>query len=222
MLNNMSEKLMNMQFSKVEDAVWDLTTGRLGVKTTNGIATCTGEGDDAQIDVNIVDSFGMPIPAFAQAIPISEVKLGDIVFDGKRIKGWVVKVKESVKETKDTEGNVVSSQTNYSFSILTPTGTTTNFKPPRVQLLGMSSGVKVLRSLVTLLPNGEQGLGEMNNLLPMMAMMSDGDSDLENMLPMLLMSQMTGNSSGGNMLQTLLMMKMMGGKGMTNNFFGDV
>jgi uncharacterized membrane protein YgcG len=75
-------------------------------------------------------------------------------------------------------------------------GTRSTWTPPKVSMLGMDSGVMVLRSLMTMLPGGNAGLQGMQSMLMPMLMMGqlngDGDSglDMEAMIPMMLMGQM--------------------------------
>ena len=97
------------------------------------------------------------------------------------------------------------------------------------------AGVMVLRSLLNMLPGGSTGLaGLQGSMLPMLAMMGDGDneSSLSQMMPLMLMSQM-GMMTGGaptdgsapvanpmaQMLPMMIMMKLMGGKNGGGNFF---
>jgi hypothetical protein len=204
------EKMVNRFFRRVDDVVWDLMTGKVGVRTSSGeVATLDGEGDEAQIVVNPFAEFGIPLPAFAQNTQVADIHCGDLIYSDKRVMGWVVKVPEEGKVT---------------FKLLKQDGTRGEWRPPKVQSLGLDlSGAMVLRSLVNTLPDGNLG-GLQGSLMPLM-MMSGGDfGDMEDMLPMLLMSQcgmMGGTADGGNnMLQTMMMMKMMGGsKNGSGKFF---
>ncbi len=192
-----ANKLMDRMFRKADGVVWDLMTGKIGVQTSEGIATLEGEGDDARININIMDEFAAPLPAFAQSTPIDAVKAGDIIYFGKRDQvSWVL------------------SKTDKGFKVMKPDGTISSWNPPKVSMLGFESGVMVLRSLINMLPNGDKGLGQMQSmLLPMMMLGDGGGLDLEKMMPLMLMSQMNGGdgSSMGNMMQMMLMMKLMGG-----------
>ena len=68
--NNFAKKMMNRFIRKVDNVVWDLSTGKIGFVNEDGeILSLEGEGDDAQISVNPFDQFGVPIPAFAQNVP---------------------------------------------------------------------------------------------------------------------------------------------------------
>jgi hypothetical protein len=219
-MNNMSNKLMDRFFRRVDGVVWDLMSGRVGVKNADGIVTIEGVGDDAQVVINMFDQFGMELPAFAQSTPIAAVTVGDLIYGAKAPLGWVVE------------------KTDKSFKLLKADGTRTVWSPPKVQMLGFDGGVMVLRSLVNMLPGGTNGLGQMQGmLLPMLAMGGDG-LDLDSMMPLLLMTQMggmpgvTGDPNApamqpnmfANMMPMMLMMSMMkggkGGKG-GGNFFDN-
>lgn len=200
------DKFMNRMFRKADGVVWDLMTGKIGVQTDEGIATLEGEGDDAQITSNLFDEFGMALPAFAQSTPTANVNVGDIIYRGDRNNiAWVI----SKNVDKGT------------FKLMKPNGESTTWTPPKITMLGLESGVMVLRSLMSMLPGGAGGLSGMQNMMMPLMMMGgmDGDSDMmDKMMPMILMSQMGGvNGSDpaaggmGNMMQMMMMMNMMKG-----------
>jgi len=213
MLN--SNKLMDRFFRKVDGVVWDLMSGRVGVRSSDGITTIEGEGDDAEIVLNILDQFGMEVPAFAQSTPTTAVTVGDLIVTGetKRSYGWVLEKKEK------------------SFTVLRTDGTRTNWSPPKVQMFGLDGGVMVVRSLLNILPGGNTGLGNMQSMLMPMMMMGDGAIDLEKMMPIMLMSQVGvdpanpaagGTNNMGQMMNMMLMMQLLGGKkggGIDDNYF---
>lgn len=206
-----TNKLMDRFFRKVDSAVWDLMTGRIGIKTKDGIVTVEGEGEDAVVSLNMLDQFGVGVPAFAQNTARADVRLGDMIFGASGPLGWVTAINEK------------------SFGLLKPDGTHTTWSPQKVQMFGFDSGVMVLRSLMNMLPGGSAGLaGFQGAMLPMLAMMGGEDGDesmLTQMMPMMLMSQMgmmggaptDGSAPAANpmaqMMPMMLMMKMMGGKG---------
>lgn len=192
------DKFINRLFRRADGVVWDLMSGKIGVATADGIATLEGEGADARVSINVIDEFGLPLPAFAQSTPVDAVKVGDIIYSGKERISWVIE------------------KTEKGFKVMKPSGETVSWNPPKVSMLGLDSGVMVLRSLVNLLPNGNQGLGQMQNmLLPLMMMGGEGigEGQLEKMLPLILMSQVSGGDQGGmnQMLQTMMLMSVMGG-----------
>lgn len=204
----MYDKLMDRFWRKADGVVWDLLTGNIGVKNREGdIVTLEGEGEGAHVVANPIDNFGMPIPAFAQNTPASSVSIGDFIYLGERPKGWVIGFKDVGEEDKKIR----------KFTLMSVEGTTTTFTPPKMHVFGLESGVMVLRSLMNLMPNGEDGVTALQgNLMPLL-MMGGGDS-LDSIMPMMLMNQMgvngdgASNPFGGNMMQTMMMMKMMNGK----------
>jgi hypothetical protein len=204
-------KLINRFFRRVDNVLWDLMTGNVGVRTDEGIVTLSmPEGEDPTVQINPFDQFGVALPAFAQNTPVAQIKVGDLIYGQKKLLGWVVKVPAEGKKQ---------------FSLVRPDGTGGNWSPPNVQSIGLDlGGAMVLRSLINTLPGGDLS-GMQSMLLPMMAM-GGGDAfeDMEDMLPLMLMSQCglggmgtggTGAAGGmggmGGMLQTMMMMKMMGG-----------
>jgi hypothetical protein len=63
--NIFGSALVNRFFKPVNDAVWDLMSGTIGVKTDEGIASIIKtEEDGYQITLNIFDDFSVQIPAF--------------------------------------------------------------------------------------------------------------------------------------------------------------
>lgn len=212
-------KLMDRFFRRVENVVWDMMTGRVGFSTAEGICSIDlGElsddkmsAPDAQVSINLFDDFGMAIPGFAQSIPASQISLGDMIYSSatNKVLGWVIE--------KNDKG----------LRLMRQDGTSTAWKAPKVELLGFESGVMVLRSLTNMLPNGQAGLGQMQNMLMPMAMMgmlgddTDSDDTMSQMIPMMLMSQLglggadPAQSGGmmGNMMQMMMMQKLMGGMG---------
>lgn len=206
-----ANKFVDRMFRKADGIVWDLMTGKVGVATSDGIATIEGEGDEARITVNVMDDFGVALPAFAQSTPPDAIKVGDIIYRGKR----------------DNVSFVIEKKENGKFRVMNVDGTSATWTAPKVQMLGFDSGVMVLRSLVSMLPNGNDGLGQMQgNLLPMIMLAGGPDSlDMEKILPLMLMTQSGAAGTGGmgNMMQTMLMMQMMGGgsKGGKSPFFKE-
>ena len=224
----MGNKLMDRFFRKVDGVVWDLMTGRVGVRTSDGIVTIEGEGDDSQININMFDQFGMEVPAFAQSTPLAAVNVGDLIYGEKKVIGWVIEVKENAP--KDPAVAATATPSVKRFRIMTPDGTLKSWTPPKMSMLGFDSGVMVLRSLMNMLPGGSNGLSQMQGMLMPMMMMGGDGIDMDMMMPMMLMSQVgTGDGTGamgmGNMAQMMPMMMMMnmmkGGKGGNNGGNGD-
>lgn len=207
MNDNFGKKMIDKLFRKVDDCVWDLMTGKIGVKVADNIVMLEGEGDDAQIVENPFAEFSCPLPAFAQNTPVDQIKIGDLIYSAKKVMGWVVKVPDTTKGEK-------------AFRLLKPDGTRGEWRPPKVQSLGLDvGGAMVLRSLINTVPGGNlEGL--QGTLLPLMMMGGNSFGDMESMLPLLLMSQ-NGALGGNNMLQTMLLMKMMDKSSKTGTGFFD-
>jgi hypothetical protein len=198
------EKLMGRMFRRVDNVVWDLMTGKLGVRTRDGeIATCEGEGESATISINPFEDFGIAIPAFAQATPIDAVKVGDLIYTSTESPGWIIEIKSSAAK---------KSTNPKSFRLIRAGGNLSSWIPPKVQMFGLDGGVLVVRSLISMLPGGNDGLaGLQGSLMPLM-MLGGDNLDLDKMLPLMLMSQAGGNSAfGGGMMQALMMSKLLGG-----------
>lgn len=197
-------KLLDRMFRKADGVVWDLMTGKIGVQTDEGIATLDGTGEDAQVNLNLMDEFGFALPAFAQATPKNGVQVGDIIYRGARNNiAWVISKTEVEKD----------GVTTYKFKLMKPNGETTSWNPPKVSLMGFESGVMVLRSLMSMLPGGQGDLGQMQSaLMPLMLMGGlEGDA-MDKMMPLMLM-QLTngqGQSGGmGSMMQTMMLLSML-------------
>lgn len=214
MSNMFGKAFMNRMFRQVNDVVWDMMSGKMGVSTKEGIMTLDdSDTENPCVSLNMFDAFGMGVPAFAQNTPIDQVKAGDLLVGSKEIIGWVVSVNDGGK----------------SFQMLKPSGTISKWVPPKVQMLGFDSGVMVVRSLLNLLPTGTGGLSQMQNMLQMMMFMGDGEVNFEKIMPMMLMSQMTAPAGGADaanpmaqMMPMMMFMNMMKGDGGSNpmsNFF---
>jgi hypothetical protein len=207
MFGNMfsKEAMMNRFFRKIEDAVWDLQSGKIGLATKEGIATIDGLGDDASISINPIEQFGIPVPSFAQNTPLADVKVGDLLYGTTAgTRGWITKIIVNDKE---------DGSKTYKFKILTPSGTETTFTPPKIAMFGFDpSGAMIVRSLFNMMGSSEGLAGLQGNLMPLMMMGGDME-DIGDILPMVMMSGMGGAGNTGNMgsmMQTMMMMKMMG------------
>ena len=194
---NIASKFMNRMFRRVGGVVWDITTGKLGLKDDNGIytleLTTTGEGakakTEAQIVVNPFESFGIDIPAFATSTKLTEVAVGDIIIGDSKILGFVVEKKDN------------------SLVLLDKNGMKKQYNPPKVAVLGTDNNVLVMKNLLNV-AGGESGLqGLQGALLPMLMM--GGDMDLESILPMMLFSQQSGVAGGAGGIASMLPLLMM-------------
>ena len=207
-----SNAMLKNMFRSVENVVWDMTTGRVGFQGKDGIVSIeiTEEKDeegkvtevDGQITINPFEDFGMPVPAFAQSVPVEQITIGDMIYSSSNdsVLGWVI------------------GKNPKSLKLMRRDGTSSNWKPPQVKMLGFDSGVMVLRNLMNMLPGGEGQLGDFqSSIMPLMMMgqMGGGDSSdmMTKMMPMILMGQINGvDTTGGgdagggnNMMQTMMM-----------------
>lgn len=206
--DKVGEKLVNRFFRRVDEVVWDLMSGRVGVRTNDDeIATLDGEGDAAEVVINPFGDFGVPIPAFAQSVPVAEIKQGDLIYNAKKVLGWVI----GTPNLTPTKGKATRT-----FKLLKPDGTRGEWSPAKLSSMGLDlSGAMVLRSLINMLPG--TGLGGLQGMLMPMLMMGGDSGDLEKMLPLMLLGQMGtigGGAAAGNMggmFQMMMMMKLMGG-----------
>ena len=180
-----ADKFISRMFRKADNVVWDLMTGKIGVRTAEGITTLEGAGDDAQVTTNMFDQFGVSIPAFAQSTPLAAVNVGDMILQANDKPAWVTKRNEKPTTIKDPATGVESpGPTLITFGLMRADGTTTTWRPPKVQMLGFESGVMVLRSLMTMLPGGASGLGQMQGmLLPMLMSGSFGNDEDGSSMP---------------------------------------
>lgn len=206
-----AEKMISRMFRRVDTVVWDLMTGRLGVRTSDGeIATFEGtDADSATVNLNPFDDFGVALPAFAQSTPATSVQVGDLVYKSGTRPAWITEVVEKPDGSKR-------------FKTIDPSGSLGSWNPPKVSVFGLDSGVLVVRSLLSMFPgDGTAGLTGLQGTLMPLLMFGGGDSglDLEKLLPLILMGSINGSGAmgGGNVIQTLFMMKMLGGD---NNLFG--
>lgn len=222
-IGNLNNKLMDRFFRRVDGVVWDLMTGKVGVRTSDGIITLEGTGDDAQVTINMFDQFGLEVPAFAQSTPAASVAVGDLIYGDRKALGWVVSV--NVKPSTVTESADATPVSSVkSFTLMTPDGTRKSWTPPKVSMLGFDSGVMVLRSLMNMLPGGNAGLGQMQNMLMPMLMMGGDSVDLNSIMPLMLFqaTNSNGDTGGmGNMMQMMLMMQLMGKGGLKGSNFFD-
>lgn len=196
--SNVQNKFLARMFRRINGLVWELNTGKTGIKTNDGIFTIEiSKAEDAsdnsgQVTVNPFDSFGMSLPAFATQVPHDKINVGDIIVGDKGILGWVINKKEVALQLMDTNGM------------------TKNYTPPKVGVLG-SEGALVVQNLMTL-TGGKDGLGSLQgNLLPLLMVLGDNDSAMEKILPMMLFSQTTG--AGAGKVDPMMMAMMMGGLG---------
>lgn len=200
--NTLVEKLTSRFFRKVEDAVWDMTTGTIGIKQGDSVFTMTGSSAaDAQVSEDMLAMFSLPVPAFAQPLPLDQINFGDIIYGDKGALGWVIK------------------KTAKTVTVMNKQGVTSTITPRKVAMFGANGDtMMVLRSLVAMTGGTQEGFGGMQqSMLPMLMMMGDkADGDM--LSTMLMMQFMGGQAGTQGAMNPMMMMMLMLGKG--KDFFG--
>lgn len=209
MFANVANNMMERMFRRVDGLCWDMQSGKMAIKTRDGLLTAIIDENDPEntyINNNLISEFGMAIPAFAQGTKTEDIRVGDIIINNTRIQGWVI----SAEDLK--------------FKIISPTGNISRWNPPRITMMGFDSGTMVVRSLFNMV--GGQGVQSMQSMMMPMMMSgllgNDEDSDndmMEMMMPMMLMQMTSGQAAGGaadpsammggNMMQTMMTMQML-------------
>ena len=206
--DKISERYMNSLMRPVNDAVWDVTNGSLAIvgKNDSLYSLDTTSKDEGLYGVfkNDFAFITMPIPAFAQSVPVESVKVEDFIYDGSKPMGWVVKI------SKTANNSLV-------FDVLRPSGTQSRWAPPKVQN-AFTSGqtVQVLRTMTSMFGNNaDNKMSEIQQMLPMMMMLGGNNGAgniMQQMLPMMMMS---GSTKMDPMMMFMLMQS--GGFGGMNN-----
>lgn len=199
--SKLSEKYMNSLMRPVNDAVWDVTNGSLAIVGKNdslySLDTSSKEEGLYGILQNDFAFITMPIPAFAQSVPVETVKIEDFIYDGQKPMGWVVKISKSANNS-------------LVFDVLRPSGTQSRWSPPKVQNAFTSGqNVQVLRTMTSMFgSNADNKMSEIQQMLPMMMMLGGNNGAgniMQQMLPMMMMS---GSTKMDPMMMFMLMNQM--------------
>lgn len=199
--NSLVEKLTSRFFRKVEDAVWDMATGNIGLKQGDSVFTLTGASEaDAQVSEDMLAVMSIPVPAFAQPLAIKDIAFGDIIYGDKGALGWVIK------------------KTAKTVTIMTKQGITSTITPRKVALFGANGNTfMVLRSLVAMSGGTNEGFaGIQQSMLPILMMMDGKEGESGDMLSTMLMMQFMGGTQGAGAMNPMMLM-LLAGKG--KNFF---
>src|SRR5579859_987080 len=161
---------------KVENLVWDVMSGKLGIQGLDGIYTLESSGEGTNlvhnVSLNPFDTFGMRIPAFAVNTPNADIEIGDIIVGAKEVLGWVVKKNAA------------------SLQILKKDGQITQYSAVKTQIFG-TNGYMVVKSLQGLL--GQGGANDLqSNLMPLLLLGDDAGVNVEKILPLMLLQGQTG------------------------------
>lgn len=197
MFKDMKNKLagaMSAMIQPIENVSYDLQSGLTGIKMASGIVTLsTGDDGQPELSKNPLDFFGMSIPAFAMLTPVDQVRPGDILVSEGKAYGFIIEITETGSlKTLNVQGHV------------------SRFVPTKVNMMGISKGVTIVKSFTNMFGNGDSKAGgglDMNSLM-MMSMMSGDKSKMEDMLPMLMLTGGLGGGNAGGMNPLMLMMLM--------------
>lgn len=215
------KNIMNKMFNtNVENVIYDLFTGRVGIK--DGDTTYTFKRTETElpkvdnldpskmvsttkttwaIEENSFETFTMPMKAFAIKTNIDDIKEGDIVLDSKGL----------------VSGCVIGLDLN-SVTVLKTNQEEVKINPSTNVLLGGEKSLMVVKDITNMAgfkpmgsnPTSSGGM-DFQQMLPMLMMANGEESSMEDMLPMLMMSGMVGsNNSQQNPMQMMFMMQMMG------------
>lgn len=183
----------NAFFRKIDNAVWDLTTGKIGFK--EGDAVITFDGDAITSNPQIGD---MPIPAFALPTNVTDIQVGDLVINNGDVLGWV----RSIPGRLTVKRKAGEAKLSATFELITKNGLVQTWEPPKGILFGNTS---VVRNLATMFGGSTGGLQQ--QLLPLM-MFSDGkfgDDQMSKLLPLILMQQTSGVKTDGGLMSAMMM-----------------
>ena len=221
-------KAMSTMFAQVDNVKYDLATGQTGIITDGGLVTL---GADGALDQNPMDFFSLELPAFAILTPAAEIKRGDIIVSGGKAYGFILEpgLKTSVPLRGKAKAEVVSDPeadavTKGELSTINVQGHVSRIRPRKVQMMGISDGLTVVRSFTNLFgaPAAESvQANPMAAMLPLMLMSKSGSGNgnqMEKMLPMMMMGGMGGAGMGGMMSIPLMLMALMGDGGIDGLF----
>ena len=197
--NSLVRTMLSRMFREADGVVWDMMNGgRLGIKTASGIATLQMDPDgEAEININPLDQFGVPVPAFAQNTPMDQVAVGDLIFFGATgdRPGWIIEIK-------------TTSTNNRTFVLLKTDGQRATWKPPKTAMFGVDTGVMVLRNMGSMV-GGDAGVQNMQSMFLPLMMMQGEDSSGGKLKDMLMMSMFMQQQQGANQQNPLAMLAMM-------------
>ncbi len=205
-MNFNSNKFVRRMFRRIDGLVWDIASGKVGLRTEHGIHSVNLTGEQPVPEVNPFDFGAIEIPAFATQVARTDIKKGDLIVGDKDIIGWVV------DETLPV-----------ALRVMDHNGTTKTFTPPTVAVMG-TQGILVVQNLFNLAGGEAGGAALANNMLPFL-MMDGGDSKLESMLPFLLMQStgpVAGAAAAGGGMNPLMLMAMMSDKGGSGGGLGGL
>ena len=225
-MNETLKKAMSTMFAPVDNVKYDLATGQTGIITDGGLVTL---GADGALDQNPMDFFSLELPAFAILTPAAEIKRGDIIVSNGKAYGFILEgglktpSRGRAKAAVETEDPDAEAVLKGELSTINVQGHVSRFRPRKVQMMGVSDGLTVVRSFTNLFgaPAAEgASVNPMQAMLPLMLMSKGGSGNqMEKLLPLMMMGGMGGSGGmGGMMSNPLMLMALMGDGGIDNLF----
>jgi len=185
-------KAMSTMFAQIDNVKYDMATGQTGIVTEGGLVTL---GADGTLDQNPMDFFSLELPAFAMLTPAAEIKRGDIIVSGGKAYAFIL---EAGLKPQDPEAENEEQVTKGELRTINVQGHVSRFRPRKVQMMGISDGLTVVRSFTNLFGNMESK-NPMENMLPLLLMSKNENT---NLLPLMMMM---GNSNMNPMMMMMLM-----------------
>lgn len=199
----MMNRMISHTFRPVDNIVWSMTSGNSAVvRSDKSILSFKEKNGEYAISEQLFDMFGMPIPAFAQQMALSQIQRGDIIVQNDGSNAWALGPEGNSLKILKTDGQVTT---------IVPTVLEGGFANTE------STTFMVVRSLMNIM-GGETNLGSFrNSLMPMLMIskMTGKNFDFKEIMPFLLMSGGTFNFGGegmGGMMGMFMMSTIMGGK----------
>ena len=225
-MNETLKKAMSTMFAPVDNVKYDLATGQTGIITDGGLVTL---GADGALDQNPMDFFSLELPAFAILTPAAEIKRGDIIVSNGKAYGFILEggikppSRGRAKAAVETEDPTAEAVLKGELSTINVQGHVSRFRPRKVQMMGVSDGLTVVRSFTNLFgaPAAEgASANPMAAMLPLMLMSKGGSGNqMEKLLPLMMMGGMGGSGGmGGMMSNPLMLMALMGDGGLDSLF----
>jgi hypothetical protein len=175
-----SNSIRNSIFREVVGVVLDISSGKLGIKTTDGISTYTG----GRISTNPVTEMGFDIPAFAMRVPVTDLVEGDIIVNNE-----------------DT--HFFQAHTDNGYTIVTCNGEVRNIGGVTNMFFGENT-VLAVKNMFGNLGSSKKNKG-MNPMMMAMMMGSNSNSKFD-MKTFAMMSMMGGGKMDSNAMMMLMMM----------------
>jgi hypothetical protein len=187
-MNFNTNSIKDSFFREVKNVAFDITSGKLGVTSKDGISVYTKDG----VSVNPITDMGVALPAFAMRVPVADLKEGDILIGN----GDPVFFKEFYVDSKDHT-----------------TGYKTVSLNGAIQEVGVVTNMFFGKNTVLAVKNmfGESASGSIDPMM-MLAMSGmlgdDSNSKIDPMMLMLMSGGMGGGNAGGGMNPMMLALMM--------------